>query len=104
MHYFSDRIGMRRQYFHFLQKLLRIISQKQLGKPIWKLIGIDCYLLNRTGLDLDLHNSCLIQKYLANFATNNIISCFFTQHFIIWPRQIGLDYITNCLIDNSRKF
>ena len=44
-----------------------------------------------------------MQKYLANFATNNINFWFFTQHMIIWPRETGLDCITNFLIDNSSK-
>ena len=102
MCHFSDRMGMR-QYFYFLHKFLRIITQKQLGQLIQKLIWIGCYLLNRTGLDLNLHNSCSIHKYLANFATNNINFWFFTQHIIIWTREIGLDCITNCLIDHLRK-
>ena len=102
LHHFSDRIGMR-QYFYFLHKFLRILSWKQLGQLIQKLIWIGCYLLNRTGLHLNLHNSCSIHRYLANFATNNINFWFLTQHIIIWPRKTGLGCITNCLIDNSRK-
>ena len=51
-----------------------------IGQPFWELIWIYYYLLNRIELDLDLHNSCSIQKYLANFATNNINVWFVTQH------------------------
>ena len=51
-HRFSERIGVRRQYFNFLHKLRRIISWKRLGQPFSKLIWIYCNLLNGTGLDL----------------------------------------------------
>ena len=60
--HFSEQTGARRPYFHFLYKYFRIISYKQRGQLFWKLIWIYCYLLNGIGLDLELHNSNLVQK------------------------------------------
>ena len=60
--HFSEQISARRPYFNFLYKFLEIISQKQLGQLFWKPSYIYCYLLNRIGLDLDLHNIGLVQK------------------------------------------
>ena len=60
--HFSEFIGARRPYSHFLYKFIGIISYEQLGQLFWKLIWIYCYLLNGIGLDLDLHNSSLVQK------------------------------------------
>ena len=60
--HFSEQIGARRPYFHFFYKFIGIISYKELGQLSWKLIWIYCYLLNGIGLDLQLHNSNLVQK------------------------------------------
>ena len=60
--HFSEQTGAPRPYFHFLYKYFRIISYKQRGQLFWKLIWIYCYLLNGIGLDLELHNSNLVQK------------------------------------------
>ena len=60
--HFSLQKGARRPYFHSLYKYIGIISYKQLGQLFWKLIWIYCYLLNGIGLDLELHNSNLVQK------------------------------------------
>ena len=49
-----------------------MISQEQLRQPFWKLIWIYCFLLNVTGLDLDLLTLVRYEKNLADFATNNI--------------------------------
>ena len=62
--HFSLQKGARRPYFHSLYKYIGIISYKQLGQLFWKLIWIYCYLLNGIGLDLELHNSNLVQKIL----------------------------------------
>ena len=91
---FSERIAMRRQHFHLLHKFLRITSQRQLGKSLLRLIWIYHYLLNRTELELDFHKSCSIQKYLTNFAANNINVWFFTQHIL--SDQKKLDLIIFC--------
>ena len=53
-HRFSEQIGARKPYYHFLYKFLGIISQKQLEKLFWKLIGFIFTFENETGLDLDL--------------------------------------------------
>ena len=60
--HFSEQTGARRPYFHFLYKYIGITTYKQLGQLFWKLIWIYCYLLNGIGLDLELHNSNLVQK------------------------------------------
>ena len=78
--HFSEQTGARRPHFHFLYKYIGIISCKQLGQLFWKLIWIYCYLLNRIGLDLELHNSNLVQKYLTDIATNNSNVWFFKRH------------------------
>ena len=79
-HHYSEQIGVRRPYFHFSYRFIEIISQKQLGQLFWKLIWIYCYLLNEVGLNLDLHNSSLVQKILTVAATNNINVWFFKHH------------------------
>ena len=90
MRHFSDRIGMR-QYFYFLHKFFRIISQKQLGQLIWKLIWIGCYLLKTTGLDLDLHNFCSIQKTQLTLLGATLIFGF--SHNTLLSDQEKLDLI-----------
>ena len=60
--HFSEQIDAQRPYFHVLYRFIGIISYKQLGQLFWKLIWIYYYLLNEIGLDLDLHNSGLVQK------------------------------------------
>ena len=69
-HHFSEQIGARRSYFHFLYKFIGIISYKQLRQLYRKLIWIHCHLLNGIGLYLDLHNSSLVQKIL------NWLNCY----------------------------
>ena len=61
-HHFSEQIGARKPYYHFLYKCLGIISQKQLGQLFWKPIGFVVTFENEIGFDLDLHNSSLVQK------------------------------------------
>ena len=70
------------------------------------MIWIYYYLLNGIWSDLELDNSCWMRK-IPNFATNNINIMVFHIARIVWPREIEiakLDYITNCLTDNSSKF
>ena len=97
--HFSERINARGQYFYFFCKFLGMIGWKWLWQSFWTLIWIYYYLLNGTGLALVLDNSCWIPK---NNANNNINICFFTH--INYPKEIGLDLVTNYLIDKSTKF
>ena len=60
--HFSEQAGVQRPYFHFLYKYIGMISYKQLGQLFWKLTWIYYYLLNGIELDLELHNSNLVQK------------------------------------------
>ena len=76
---FLNRVA-RRPYFHFLYKYIGIIGYKQLRQHFWKLIWIYCYFLNEIGLDLELHNSNLVQKIPTDFATNNSNVWFFKHH------------------------
>ena len=52
-------------------EISRIIGRKQLGQSFWIIMCIYDYHLNGIELDLDLDNSCWIQK-IPKFTTNNI--------------------------------
>ena len=52
-----------------------------------ELIWIYCYLSNGIGLDLELHNSNLVKKYLTDFATNNS-NVWFSKHHTLSDLEI----------------
>ena len=60
--HFSERRNAKRQRFYFLYKFLEINGTKRLGQPFWIIIWIYYYLLNRIRLNLELDNSCWVQK------------------------------------------
>ena len=101
--HFSERKDTRRQYFYFSYRFFGIIDAEQLGQPFQILTWIYYYLLNGTGLGLDLDNSCWIRK-IPKFTTSNINIWFFTHQTQSDPELAKHDCITNCLIDNSSKF
>ena len=85
--HFSEQIDAQRPYFHFLYKFIGIISDEQLGQLFLKLIWIYCYLLNGIRIDLELHNSNMVQKYLTDFATKNNNVWFF-KHYTLSNLEI----------------
>ena len=88
-----------RAYFHVLYKYIGIISYKQFGPLFWKLIWIYYYLLNGIGLDLELHNSNLVQKILLILLTTVMFGFSNTTHYLTQR----FDCTSNCWTDNSRK-
>ena len=64
------------------------------------------YFLSRPRLDVDLDNSCCIQKYLSLLQTTLKFVFFHTPNQA-WPRKTEVDSlncIANCVTDNSSKF
>ena len=97
--YFFERINARAQCY--LYKFIEIIDWET---TLATVLDTNFYLLlsfYRTELKLVQDNSCRIRK-IPMFATNNIKIKFFTP-YIFWPKEIELDFINNCLTDNSRK-
>ena len=104
--HFPERIEPKRQIFTFLYTFLGIIGRKGLGQPFWIIIWVFYYLKNGIRLELGLNISCWIRTYLTLLQTIFTFRFFYLPN-IAWPRKIklaNLDFITNCLTDNSSKF
>ena len=89
--HFSERKGVKRQYFYFLYIFLEIFDRKQLGQPFFDTDFDFYFFLNRILLDLNLDNYCWIQKirkYLTLLLTTLApLTTFYSSH--VWPRKTG---------------
>ena len=93
--HFTENIYAKRYYSYFLYVFLGITGYKRQSSKI--LIQIYYYPLKEVRLNLDLDNSCWIQKIL-NLLLKNISIWFFTPNKIC-PRETELECIWTIQLD-----